>query len=145
MLRTYEGNEATPLALVFGDDIRMWHSVSFEFDTPYFLIVHSRNSGSCWQKDTCLLWGQSNVLDFCSLVNSDPDRKIIQFSILRPADGKQWQMMELKEIWGDPNSEKFRPLIFWGVEGTCLSGGSRRGNSNVPPGFKRIYVRQPGE
>lgn len=142
MLRTYEGNEATPLSSVFGDDVRMWHAVSFEFDTPYFFIIHARKSGRVWVKETCMLWGQSNVLDFCNLVNADPARKIIQFSILCPSEGEYWQMEELKEIWGYPNSEKFRPLIFFGLKGRLLSRENQRRSPPRLPGADRIYVQQ---
>ena len=143
MLRTYEGNEATPLSLVLGSNVRMWHSVSFEFPTPYFLICHALKNGSTWKIDTCLLWGQSNVLDFCNLVNADPDRKIIQFSILLPSENAQnWHMEELEEIWSHPKAGKFRPLVFVGLEGKILGGVPQREKFVSLDKPELLYFRQ---
>lgn len=118
----------------------MWRAVSMELRIPYFFICHAFKEGGAWIHETCWLWREADVVDFCKDVRLDPNRKIMQLSILVPADEiGRWDMENLKEIWNEGGDGSQSP-IFITHDGRQL-GGSDHGKSPLATEFReRVYV-----
>ena len=93
MLRTSDQHEIAAYPFGYGDGVKMWHAVCLEWPIPYFFVCHAIREGKGWVHETCLLWRKTDVLDFCRYISQDPERKILQVSMLFPVDGaKRWHM-----------------------------------------------------
>lgn len=118
----------------------MWRAVSMELRIPYFFICHAIEEGGAWLHETCLLWREADVVDFCKEVSQDPDRKIVQLSMLVPSeDIGRWYLQDLKEIWSESDGCSQSP-IFIAHDGQQL-GRSKQNKSAISVKFReRVYV-----
>jgi hypothetical protein len=143
MLRTIDDHEVATFSLIHGKGVKMWRAVSMELRVPYFFVCHAIKEGGAWLHETCLLWRDGDVVDFCKEVGLDSNRKIVQLSMLMPADeAGRWDMEELKEIWSDGDADSLRPPIFIAHDGRHLSRSSRNKSAAAMNAKQRIYAKQ---
>lgn len=142
MLRTKDDHEVAELSLLHDDDVKMWRAVSLELRIPYFLICHCCKDGSVWIDETCLLWRETDVVNFCNEVSHDTERKILQILMLRPTDrAERWHMVEVKEIWNDTDCAKTQPAIFIASDGRQFGHNGLRQATTPPKTNQKIYSR----
>lgn len=142
MLRTKDGHEVAELSLLHEDDVKMWRAVSLELRIPYFLICHGCKDGRVWIDETCLLWRETDVVDFCKVVSQDTERKILQILMLLPTDGaERWQMVEVKEIWSDTGCANTQPAVFIASDGRLFGPASSRQSTVQSKANQKIYSR----
>lgn len=118
----------------------MWRAVSMELRIPYFFVSHAIKEGGTWLHETCLLWREDDVVDFCKEVRLDPDRKIVQLSMLMPTDEiGRWDMQDIKEIWneGDDCSQS---RIFIARDGRQLGRSDQNKCTLTASVRERVYV-----
>lgn len=121
----------------------MWRAVSMELRIPYFFVCHAIKEDGAWLHETCLLWREGDVVDFCKEVSVDVNRKIVQLSMLLPAtEAGRWNLEELKEIWSDGADDSLCSPIFIANDGRHISNGSRTTPANVANAKERIYSMQ---
>lgn len=142
MLRTKDDHEVAELSLLHDDDVKMWRAVSLELRIPYFLICHGCKDGSVWIDETCLLWRETDVVDFCYEVSQDTERKILQILMLRPTDGTEhWKMVEVNEIWSDVGCASTQPALFITSDGRQFGPISLRQSVAPSKTKQKIYSR----
>lgn len=118
----------------------MWRAVSMELRIPYFLICHAIKEGGAWLHETCWLWREADVVDFCKEVCADPNRKIMQLSMLTPADEiGRWNMENLKEIWNERGDASQSP-IFITHDGRQLGRSDQNKSPLATEVSERVYV-----
>jgi hypothetical protein len=140
MLRTIDNHEVATFALIHGKGVKMWRAVSMELRIPYFFVCHAIREGGVWLHETCLLWREDDVVDFCNEVRMDANRKIVQLSMLLPAsEAGRWDMEELREIWSDGDDDSSHSPIFIAHDGRHLSHASQNTASIVANAKERIY------
>ncbi|MBA5639474.1 hypothetical protein H3H37_20635 [Duganella sp. LX20W] len=140
MLRTIDNHEVATFALIHGKGAKMWRAVSMELRIPYFFVCHAIKEDGVWLHETCLLWREADVVDFCNEVRMDANRKIVQLSMLLPAsEAGRWDMEELGEIWSDSGDESLRSPIFIAHDGRHLSHDGRNTAAVVTTAKERIY------
>lgn len=126
MLRTINDHEVATFSSIHGRGVQMWRAVSMELRIPYFFVCHAIKENGIWLHQTCLLWREADVVDFCKEVSLDLNRKIVQLSMLLPAtEAGRWHLEELKEIWSDIDEGSLRSPIFIAHDGRRLSHGSQ--------------------
>lgn len=142
MLRTKDCHEVAELSLLQEDDVKMWRAVSLELRVPYYLICHGCKDGRIWIDETCMLWREKDVVDFCKDVSQDTGKKILQILMLLPTDGaERWQMVEVKEIWSDTSCANMRPATFIDSDGRLFGSTGLRQSCGQSKANQRIYSR----
>lgn len=139
MLRTINDHEVASFSSIHGRGVKMWRAVSMELRIPYFVVCHAYRESGAWLHETCLLWREADLVDFCKEVSLDSNRKIVQLSMLLPAsEAGRWDLEELKEIWSDGADGSSHSPIFIAHDGRHLSHGIR--NMAIAKNAKeRIY------
>jgi len=139
MLKTVNDHEVSGFALMHGNGVRMWRAVSMELRIPYFLVCHAFKDGNAWLHETCLLWREADVVDFCKEVSSDANRKIVQLSMFLPdSEAGRWSLEELKEIWSEGDDNGPRSPIFVAYDGRHINHGERNASA-IANAKEKIY------
>ncbi|GJI93635.1 hypothetical protein RugamoR57_03530 [Duganella caerulea] len=73
---------------------------------PYYFVCHAVKEDGIWLHESCLLWREADVIDFCQDVVQDVHRKISQLSMLVPVESGRWVMEEVEEIWTAPAADE---------------------------------------
>jgi hypothetical protein len=142
MFRTKDDHEVAELSLLHDDDVKMWRAVSLELRIPYYFICHSCKDGSAWINETCMLWRDTDVVDFCYEVSHDTERKILQILMLLPTDGTEnWKTVEVNEIWSDAGCANKQPALFITSDGRLFGPTSLRQSAAPSKTNQKIYSR----
>jgi len=143
MLRTTNDHEVAIFSSIHGRGVKIWRAVSMELRIPYFFVSHAIKEDGAWLHETCLLWREADLVEFCKEISLDVNRKIVQLSLLLPAtEAGRWNLEELKEIWSESDQYNGCSPIFIANDGRHISQGNRKVPANVTNAKDKIYSIQ---